>query len=104
MRFEPAIARTRRSRLNRSRSVPPAAALTVVRLLAEADLAAGSRIVMEKPFGTDLESAVALNDRLHRHLEARRQVYDSAEGTLTRMLDAVQTVPLGDPGPVAAER
>ncbi|WP_253389034.1 glucose-6-phosphate dehydrogenase [Methylorubrum extorquens] len=46
-------------------SVPPAAALTVVRLLAEAGLAAGSRIVMEKPFGTDLESAVALNDRLH---------------------------------------
>ena len=46
-------------------SVPPAAALTVVRLLAEAGLAAGSRIVMEKPLGTDLESAVALNERLH---------------------------------------
>ncbi len=46
-------------------SVPPAAALSVVRLLGEADLVANSRIVMEKPFGTDLESAVSLNARLH---------------------------------------
>ena len=38
-------------------SVPPAAALPVVRLLGEADLVARSRIIMEKPFGTDLESA-----------------------------------------------
>ncbi|GJE71601.1 glucose-6-phosphate dehydrogenase [Methylorubrum podarium] len=56
---------TRESRCLHYLSVPPAAALTVVRLLAEADLAAGSRIIMEKPFGTDLASAVALNDRLH---------------------------------------
>ena len=46
-------------------SVPPAAALAVVRLLSEANLVANSRIIMEKPFGTDLESAVALNARLH---------------------------------------
>jgi len=46
-------------------SVPPNAALAAVRLLAEAGLVAGSRIIMEKPFGTDLKSAVALNARLH---------------------------------------
>jgi len=46
-------------------SVPPAAALSAVRLLAEADLVARSRIIMEKPFGTDLASAVSLNARLH---------------------------------------
>jgi glucose-6-phosphate 1-dehydrogenase len=37
----------------------------VVELLAKADLAERSRIVMEKPFGTDLESAVRLNNMLH---------------------------------------
>jgi glucose-6-phosphate 1-dehydrogenase len=46
-------------------SVPPNAALSAVRLLAEAGLVEGSRIVMEKPFGTDLKSAVALNAKLH---------------------------------------
>lgn len=46
-------------------SVPPDAALSAVRLLAEADLVAGSRIIMEKPFGTDLSSARLLNMRLH---------------------------------------
>ena len=47
-------------------SVPPAAALSVVRLLAEAGVVARSRIIMEKPFGTDLASAVALNAKLHQ--------------------------------------
>jgi len=46
-------------------SVPPNAALSAVRLLGEAALVERSRIVMEKPFGTDLASAVALNARLH---------------------------------------
>ena len=46
-------------------SVPPNAALSAVRLLAEADLVNRSRIIMEKPFGTDLKSAVALNTKLH---------------------------------------
>jgi glucose-6-phosphate 1-dehydrogenase len=46
-------------------SVPPNAALSAVRLLAEADLVTRSRIIMEKPFGTDLASAVALNAKLH---------------------------------------
>jgi glucose-6-phosphate 1-dehydrogenase len=34
-------------------------------LLGEADLVERSRIVMEKPFGTDLASAVSLNAKLH---------------------------------------
>ena len=46
-------------------SVPPNAALSAVRLLADADLVDRSRIVMEKPFGTDLASAVSLNAKLH---------------------------------------
>jgi len=47
-------------------SVPPSAALPAVRLLGEAGLVERSRIVMEKPFGTDLASAVALNGHLHQ--------------------------------------
>jgi glucose-6-phosphate 1-dehydrogenase len=46
-------------------SVPPKAALSVVRLLDEAKLVERSRVVMEKPFGTDLESAKALNAAVH---------------------------------------
>ena len=46
-------------------SVPPAAALSAVRMLGEAGLVEGSRVIMEKPFGVDLESAVELNARLH---------------------------------------
>ena len=46
-------------------SVPPSAALPAVRLLGEAGLVERSRIVMEKPFGTDLASAVTLNTKLH---------------------------------------
>ena len=50
-------------------SVPPSAALPAVRLLGEAGLVERSRIVMEKPFGTDLASAVALNRKLHEVFE-----------------------------------
>ena len=46
-------------------SVPPKAALSVVRLLADAELVKGSRVIMEKPFGTDLASAIELNAKLH---------------------------------------
>jgi glucose-6-phosphate 1-dehydrogenase len=45
--------------------VPPSAALSAVRLLGEAGLVDRARIVMEKPFGTDLASAVHLNRQLH---------------------------------------
>jgi glucose-6-phosphate 1-dehydrogenase len=46
-------------------SVPPAAALDVVHTLGEAGLAQRSRIIMEKPFGTDLASARSLNASVH---------------------------------------
>ena len=46
-------------------SVPPSAALAAVRMLGEAGLVERSRIIMEKPFGTDLASAVSLNVKLH---------------------------------------
>jgi glucose-6-phosphate 1-dehydrogenase len=55
-------------------SVPPKAALPVVHQLAEADLVERSRIIMEKPFGTDLESAVKLNARLHE-VFAEEQIF-----------------------------
>ena len=47
-------------------SVPPKAALAAVDTIAAAGLVEGSRIIMEKPFGTDLASAVELNRRLHK--------------------------------------
>jgi glucose-6-phosphate 1-dehydrogenase len=46
-------------------SIPPFAVYDVLQLLDDAGLAARSRIVMEKPFGTDLASAVHLNEVLH---------------------------------------
>lgn len=55
-------------------SVPPDAALSAVRLLADAGLVERSRIIMEKPFGTDLASARSLNARLHE-VFAEEQVF-----------------------------
>jgi glucose-6-phosphate 1-dehydrogenase len=46
-------------------SVPPPAARPVVSLLAEAGLVERSRIIMEKPFGTDLATSRSLNSYLH---------------------------------------
>jgi glucose-6-phosphate 1-dehydrogenase len=42
-------------------SVPPAASVSLVEALGELDLAEGARIILEKPFGTDLASARELN-------------------------------------------
>src|SRR3984893_15486134 len=55
-------------------SVPPNAALSAVRLLGEADLVDRSRIIMEKPFGTNLASAVSLNNKLQEVL-AEEQIF-----------------------------
>lgn len=46
-------------------SVPPNAALSAVRMLGDAGLVERARIIMEKPFGVDLASAVTLNSKLH---------------------------------------
>lgn len=55
-------------------AVPPAAALSVVSMVDDAGLVARSRIVMEKPFGTDLASARILNETLHATFE-EGQIY-----------------------------
>jgi glucose-6-phosphate 1-dehydrogenase len=55
-------------------SVPPNAALSAVRMLGEADLVDRSRIIMEKPFGTNLMSAVSLNAKLHE-VFAEEQIF-----------------------------
>ncbi|MDQ1358327.1 MAG: glucose-6-phosphate 1-dehydrogenase [Acidimicrobiaceae bacterium] len=55
-------------------SIPPSAARSVVQTLAQAGLVKRSRIIMEKPFGTDLPSAKALNDTVHE-VFAEEQVY-----------------------------
>ncbi|GFG65269.1 glucose-6-phosphate 1-dehydrogenase [Mycobacterium kubicae] len=47
-------------------SVPPKAARAVIDMLCDSNLVERSRVVMEKPFGTDLASAVALNDFVHQ--------------------------------------
>jgi hypothetical protein len=70
-RYSRRRSRRRRNRFNCENrrlhylSVPPNAALSAVRLLGEAGLVERSRIIMEKPFGTDLASAVSLNAKLH---------------------------------------
>ncbi len=46
-------------------SVPPKAATAVIKTLGEAKLVNRARVVMEKPFGTDLASAVDLNRQVH---------------------------------------
>ncbi len=48
-------------------AIPPLLFPTVTQGLARENLHAGSRIVVEKPFGRDLESAIHLNAVLHEH-------------------------------------
>ena len=50
-------------------SIPPSAAHAVVRTLGEAGLTDRSRVIMEKPFGTDLHSARQLNSHVREHFE-----------------------------------
>ena len=46
-------------------SVPPRAAVSVIEMLLVAGLVDRSRVIMEKPFGNDLESAIRLNAKVH---------------------------------------
>jgi glucose-6-phosphate 1-dehydrogenase len=55
-------------------SVPPNAALSAVRMLGQAGLVERSRIIMEKPFGLDFDSAVSLNSNLHE-VFAEEQIF-----------------------------
>ena len=49
--------------------IPPFLFGTVVKGLAEAGLTEDARVVVEKPFGHDLDSARALNEVMHEHLD-----------------------------------
>src|SRR5262245_23411961 len=49
--------------------IPPSLFAPVVRSLSEAELTAGARVVIEKPFGHDLQSAEQLNAELGEVLE-----------------------------------
>ncbi|MGH8228163.1 MAG: glucose-6-phosphate dehydrogenase [Steroidobacteraceae bacterium] len=50
-------------------AIPPSMFPVVVRMLGESGCAAGARVVVEKPFGRDLASALALNRTLHEAFE-----------------------------------
>jgi glucose-6-phosphate 1-dehydrogenase len=50
-------------------SVPPAAVMHVMEALHKADLVQNSRVIMEKPFGVDLDSARELNKAIHERFE-----------------------------------
>ncbi|GIH98182.1 glucose-6-phosphate dehydrogenase [Planobispora takensis] len=52
--------------------IPPFLFGRVTRGLAEADLVRSGRVVVEKPFGHDLDSAVALAEDIHRHIAEPR--------------------------------
>jgi glucose-6-phosphate 1-dehydrogenase len=53
-------------------SVPPAAAFAVLETLRAAGLVDRARVIMEKPFGHDLKSAVELNAKLHETFSGRQ--------------------------------
>ena len=55
-------------------AVPPPAFMPVIESLGEAGIARGSRLIIEKPFGSDLESARHLNAAIHRSF-AESDVY-----------------------------
>ena len=54
--------------------IPPALFAPVIEHLGSADLTEGARVVIEKPFGHDLKSAIELNDRIHEVL-TEDQIY-----------------------------
>ena len=55
-------------------SLPPSAFAATVKQIGAADLGQGARVITEKPFGTDLDSARALNAELHS-VFAERDIY-----------------------------
>ena len=50
-------------------AIPPSLFPTVIKRLAESSCAKNGRVVVEKPFGRDLESARALNEIVHQAFE-----------------------------------
>jgi glucose-6-phosphate 1-dehydrogenase len=54
--------------------IPPSLFATVIDHLGSAGLTDGARVVIEKPFGHDLQSAIELNDHIHQVL-TEEQIY-----------------------------
>jgi glucose-6-phosphate 1-dehydrogenase len=54
--------------------IPPSLFAPVIEQLGSAGLTDGARVVIEKPFGHDLQSAIELNDRIHEVLH-EDQIY-----------------------------
>ena len=54
--------------------VPPSIFAPVIQQLGSAGCAEGARVVIEKPFGHDLQSAIELNDQIHQVL-SEEQIY-----------------------------
>jgi glucose-6-phosphate 1-dehydrogenase len=52
-------------------SLPPSASAGTIEQIGAHGLGDGARVIIEKPFGTDLASACALNERLHAVFEER---------------------------------
>ncbi|MEO5723620.1 MAG: glucose-6-phosphate dehydrogenase [Ilumatobacteraceae bacterium] len=46
-------------------ALPPAVTIEACRVLSRIGVPDGTRLVLEKPFGVDMESAIALNEQLH---------------------------------------
>ena len=53
-------------------AIPPVAFASVIEMLGSTGLAEGAKVIIEKPFGTDLNSARALNDTVHRVFDESR--------------------------------
>jgi glucose-6-phosphate 1-dehydrogenase len=53
-------------------AIPPVAFGSVVEMLGNTGLAKGAKVIIEKPFGTDLASARALNDKVHAVFDESR--------------------------------
>jgi glucose-6-phosphate 1-dehydrogenase len=53
-------------------SVPPVASAGIISMLRATGLAANARVILEKPFGTDLASARALNETVHEAFDESR--------------------------------
>ena len=48
-------------------AIPPSLFAVVIQHLKESGCAEGARVVIEKPFGHDRQSAAALNDKIHQY-------------------------------------